>query len=358
MEKTFRVTPENNRFVLNGKFIPKARLGTLSITDIDNSIKSIKSYVDTLRTPNLIRKVSTSSYVDMLKANLNKVITITTDKKIRKGEVKEIMYHSYNNASHILLKEGAEYNIIRIQDIISLSFPSKPTIPISEIIQPDPFSNRKVGDLKLNVVLEFNNSSPKEISMKYLQKGISWMPFYYLEIDDTRKNAKLTLKAELVNDSEDIINTNLDLFIGEPNFEYSNYLTDLIDFKNLLNPDYDADSGNSNNLNYLSVSAYSISRDKNQYNQSQNKPKNYQDFYIYKISNENLKKNSRAHYQLFETELEYKHVYECDLLNINHQINSQKKEDNTVYHSLKFVNTTKNLLGEGPVTIIDNVTAP
>ena len=77
-------------------------------------------------------------------------------------------------------------------------------------------------------------------------------------------------------------------------------------------------------------------------------------FHIYKIENESLKKNSRAHYNLLETEMEYRHVYVCDLLNISNETNIQNKKDNKVYHSLKFVNKTDNLFAEGPITIIDD----
>jgi len=350
VEKTIKLTPQNNTFLLKDKFVPKARLGTLLIVDKDNSITSIKSFVDTIRTANLISRVSSTSYIDILKANLNKVVTITTDKKVRTGEVVELILYNQNSPSHIIFKEASEYNLLRINDILNISFPSKPIIPSSGIVQNDPYSVKKVTDLKLNIALEFKDSKAKEISMKYLQRGVSWTPFYYLELDDNRKVANLTLKAEVINDSEEIKESDLDLFIGEPNFEYSDYLTDLIDFKNLLNPDYDGGLGNSE----LYISALAVSGNKGAKAQGKSEPKNYQDFHIYKIENESLKKNSRAHYNLLETELEYRHVYVCDLLNISNEINIQNKKDNKVYHSLKFVNKTDNLFAEGPITIIDD----
>ncbi len=349
--KSIKLTPERNKFVLKENLIPKARFGSLLISDKDNSIESIKSYVDTILTPSLLSTVSTSSYVDVLKANLNKVVTITMKEKTRIGEVIKIIYQNSNSPSHIIFKEKTEYNLIRIYDIINISFSSRPEIPSSEIKQIDPYYNynKKETDLKLNILLEFNNSDPKEVSMKYLQRGVSWTPFYYLELDDNRNIASLILKAEVINDSEEIKDSDLELFIGQPNFEYSDHLSDLIDFVNLLNPDYDAGLGENS---IFSTHYAASSNGKNR--PSQNQSKNYQDFYIYNIKNESLKKNSRAHFTLFETDLEYSHIYQCDLLNINHQINTRKKEDNTVYHSLRFMNKTKNLLGEGPVTIIDD----
>lgn len=351
IEKTINLTPKNNEFIITDALVPRARFGTLLITDKENSIKNLKSYLDSIRTPKLLKVLNTSLYADMLKANLNKRVTIASEEKIREGEIVELIYSSYGNITHVLLQEGSKYDLIRIQDIISISFPSKPMVPYSKIPSKESYAANDKNELKLNLMLEFDNSKPKEVYMNYLQRGISWTPFYYLELDDNRNRAKLTLKAEVINDSEEIKETDIHLFIGEPNFKYSSHLTDLVDFKNLLNPNYDAGRSQPGLSNSYSLNeAVAISG----YAHNQNRVKNYQDYYVYKVENESLKKNSRAHYHLFETELEYRHIYVCDLLNINHQINSNRKEENKIYHNIHFVNTTENLMGKGSVTIIDD----
>ena len=131
-------------------------------------------------------------------------------------------------------------------------------------------------------------------------------------------------------------------------------MTDLVDYTYLLDPNYDAgmNSQYPNNRNLNALAGFDEVVVMGQRNQVS--PKNYQDYYIYSIEAENLRKNSRAHYKLFEVKLDYKHVYICDLLNIDHQINSRKNEDNRVFHNIQLVNTTDNLLGKGAITIIDN----
>ena len=351
VEKTFKLTPNKGKFTLKGDLVPKARFGTLLVQDKDNSIETIKSFVDTIRTPNLISSVKTASYQDILKANLNKLVTVITKERIRTGEVTEIVYRDSSYPTHVLFKERSHYDLIRISDIINLSFPTKPIIPVAERKEKYPRYKEEEKDVKLNLLLEFEDSDPKEVSLKYLQKGVSWTPFYYLELDDEKSIANFILKGEVINDSEEIKDSALDLFIGEPNFAYSSYLTDLVDFKHLLDPSYDAPPS----TNVRAIRATGLLNEASAYSPNQNKsPKNYHDFYVYTLENESLPMNSRAHYTLFEQELKYKHVYQCDLLNINHQRNTQQKKDNKVYHSLKYVNNTGNLLGEGPVTIIDN----
>lgn len=351
VEKTINLRPKGDRFLLMGDLVPKARYGTLLVRDKDNSIETVMSFIDTIRTPNLISRVKTASYQDILKANLNKPLTLTTEEGVKTGEVTEIVFRDGSYPTHILFKERSRYDLIRINDVVNLSFPNKPIIPVVERKEKYPSYKEEGEDVKLKLLLEFEDSDPKEVSLKYLQKGVSWTPFYYLELDDEKGVANFILKAEVINDSEEIKDAALDLFIGQPNFAYSSYLTDLVDFKHLLDPSYDAPPS----TNVRALRATALLNEVSVYSQNQNKsPKNYHDFYVYKLQNESLPMNSRAHYTLFEHELKYQHVYQCDLLNIDHQTNTQLKKDNQVYHSLKFVNQTGNLLGEGPVTIIDN----
>ena len=94
VEKTIELIPADNKFILKDNLIPKARFGTLFLSDNDDSILSIKSYVDTIRTPNLVSHTNTSMYHDLLKANLNETITITAHETSRTGEIVELVYTS------------------------------------------------------------------------------------------------------------------------------------------------------------------------------------------------------------------------------------------------------------------------
>ena len=50
------------------------------------------------------------------------------------------------------------------------------------------------------------------------------------------KKAELLLQAEIINDAEDLMNTDIDLVLGTPKFKFDMYLTDLLDYKNILDP--------------------------------------------------------------------------------------------------------------------------
>lgn len=58
-------------------------------------------------------------------------------------------------------------------------------------------------------------------------------------MDDEDNEVKLILNVEVVNDFEIIELFDIDLFIGEFNFKYLNYLIDLVDYIYLLDFNYD-----------------------------------------------------------------------------------------------------------------------
>lgn len=67
---------------------------------------------------------------------------------------------------------------------------------------------------------------PVRLGMAYLRKGITWIPEYALRIID-EETAELTLRGTLVNEVEDLINTDVHFVVGVPHFAYADYLTPL-----------------------------------------------------------------------------------------------------------------------------------
>ncbi|HEV3028653.1 MAG TPA: hypothetical protein VG457_13830, partial [Planctomycetota bacterium] len=65
------------------------------------------------------------------------------------------------------------------------------------------------------------NARPKRarVGMMYLQKGIRWIPSYRIEIDG-KGQAKVQLKATLVNELADLDNVDAHLVVGVPSFAF------------------------------------------------------------------------------------------------------------------------------------------
>jgi hypothetical protein len=81
--------------------------------------------------------------------------------------------------------------------------------------------------------------------------------------------------------------------------------------------------------------------------------------YLYTVRNATLEKGSRAHYTLFESKVNIKHLYEC-ILPVNNRGGFHEGASftfdaryNNVYHSIEILNNTKNPFTTGSVMIIN-----
>jgi hypothetical protein len=83
----------------------------------------------------------------------------------------------------------------------------------------------------LDYPLRLHVSGPEEngtarLGMAYLRKGITWIPEYSLRIID-ESTAELTLRATLVNEVEDLVDTDVHFVVGVPRFLHADLLSPL-----------------------------------------------------------------------------------------------------------------------------------
>jgi len=78
--------------------------------------------------------------------------------------------------------------------------------------------------LRVHVEGERKQEGRTPLGMAYLRKGITWIPEYALRVIDETA-AELTLRATLVNEVEDLINTDVHFVVGVPSFMYTEFLT-------------------------------------------------------------------------------------------------------------------------------------
>lgn len=70
------------------------------------------------------------------------------------------------------------------------------------------------------------NTETAGIWMQYMRNGYFWSPSYLLDISN-EKDANLKLEAVLVNNAENIENTDVSFVVGYPTFMYSDKITPL-----------------------------------------------------------------------------------------------------------------------------------
>ncbi|PKP17737.1 MAG: hypothetical protein CVU05_14990 [Bacteroidetes bacterium HGW-Bacteroidetes-21] len=355
--KNAQVNAVGGKFIL--PFTPDGLFGTFWISAAGERVPTIQ----TVDEKSVVNKEVTSIY-EMLKGNVGKKVKILTFSN-------ETVEATIETVSPMLIsmktKEG--WFSTSPDQIKSMHFTEKPESTFAE----------STGKNKL--MLTFANAGNKNIDMMYLQKGISWLPEYLVELLDD-KNAVVTLRATLINDAEDLNNAAVSFVVGVPNFKYNNILSPLCStdalttFLGSLNG-YSTSGGTGRFDNNVMANAM-LAQSYNSNNYDEPSPEytvdvfsaegtNNEDLFFYDFSGVSLKKGGRASYEILTAKLAYEHIYEVEIArNSDLYFNGKSAYDNTttansVWHSIKFTNTTKMPFTTGSAMVVDkenNITSP
>jgi hypothetical protein len=328
--------------------VGKALFGTLWVFSENGKITSINN-----STENVTEKKDIVSTFDLLNANIGKHALITFyDNKEVKAKIIEIK---------------GEIVVLNTDDGAWLTVPSK---EIRKLV----FNGEKPSlkyDVKTDrskIILNFKKDGSKKVNLSYLQKGIGWLPNYLIKILNDNQ-VQITLNSVLINDAEDIENSEIDFIVGVPNFKYSNVyspLTSKEDINKFLlslngGSSYgyynNFDNNNSAIMTQSLSNSYSSNRRRGYEQSSVSYNPNsfsgldgasYEDLYFYNIKNISLKKGERGNYELFTATMPMAHIYELALpTNATSsgyyvsKYNRPANNINKVWHSLKITNKTK-----------------
>jgi hypothetical protein len=209
-----------------------------------------------------------------------------------------------------------------------------------------------------------------EITMAYLEKGITWSPSYLVNVENN-KEADITLEAVLSNDVEDLENVDVSFVVGYPNFMFADSMSPLAlqqsvaaFVQGLLSP---GRSGGGSGITGQSVYQYQVGAaysntgvqgwpagpsgwsPNSAYSATQPMAgESNEDLYFYKQDNVTLKKGERARYTVFTGKAPYEHIYQWDIpdtMYVNDQGyrpsgNQQDSPTDQIWHALRIENTT------------------
>lgn len=327
------------------KNIPSALFGTFWIQSPDGKLNSVSSFNDKVAETSMIRS---NNFTLLLSANLGKKVRLHIGKEeIVEGVVEEMEKVKEKQENALLPEQFIVNNIltfrtesnwlsINVSEIRRVEFMEKP----KQILETKSLKDKPV--LQLNFA---NNNANQKVDIMYLQNGLSWVPGYLIELID-EKEAQLTLRAEVVNNAEDIKNTDINFVVGVPNFRFANRLSSLVDFYNQYVPA--VNGGFSNVLRTQSASTYSIDGESlSDLNIVANEVTGSaeEDLFFYNLKNFSLKKGGRGHYPIFSKKIDIAHIYECNIgaNNANQRYFQQNflfnaDNSNKVFHSVKVIN--------------------
>jgi hypothetical protein len=332
---------QKGKFII--KSLPEALFGTFWFYTNGKPISSLKSYESEEETDSQ----KATNLPEMLYANKGKNVELTL--KYGADNNTEIVgkIQDVNLQSGMIFLETTKPKVgfmsVLMNEIKAISFPTKPNTDYS------PLQKQRI------IEVEIDKATPQEnVEMAYLQRGIGWLPSYLVHLKDDKK-AQIVLRAELVNDAEDIKDATLSLVVGVPNFKYDRLVSPFVSnqtlesFLNQLN-------GSTTDLRYRQQSMSNmITTQSANYasmemdivggggNTDEVETQSQEDLFFYTRKGVSLPKGGRALYSLFTEEIDYKHIYEVELAQ-NNGYNVVYKQDNEqrndVYHSLELKNTT------------------
>ncbi len=213
---------------------------------------------------------------------------------------------------------------------------------------------------KRTVTLRLSGTNPGgkgRVVVQYLAKGITWAPSCAIEITDPKK-ARVTTKAEIIDEIEDLDNVSVSLVTGFPNLKFAD-VTDPMAMRgnlaaflsNLSNPAQGADYQGRGSVVVQQAVMDNMRSGREEmfpaYATGPQEGQTREELFFYDQRNVTLKKGERGYYPLFTTEVPYEHLYEWkigDALDEQEQYRnrdeggSEKVED--VWHSIRLTNTS------------------
>jgi hypothetical protein len=209
------------------------------------------------------------------------------------------------------------------------------------------------------------------LTMGYLEHGLGWTPSYLVSLQDD-KTAQITMQAVLVNDAEDLKDTDFFFVVGVPNFAYSNIPSPMALQQSLLEFMQAASRRDETNSRYSNaLMAQKTEGDMSGFGPAapsfagtteELQGVQEEDLFLYSRKNVTLARGERATYNVFSETVNCQHIYEWNLedqprvdgfgnpQNVNS--GSDRSAKDNVWHSLRLKNTTKFPWTSAPTMVI------
>jgi hypothetical protein len=311
--------------------------------DKDAGLHSIVIKTDTFRKEQTARSIH-----DFLQANTGKDITLY--RHIETGTAPKIsgklLYYDAVNKWMRLRTEDKKLLIVSAGDFDELAL---------EADAGGTFMTDSLTEIaKVTLSKPVSSTSASTIS---LQKGIQWFPSYQLRIVND-KEARLEMKATLVNNSDDYLNTPVDIIIGNPEMFFGDqvdpaciaYLSGQLTARSI--------SAFNQNVTYNAVQNGRVVKvyDNFDFGSEDKTGEQFEDLYFYKLGVLNLEKDARVIVPVLTTTVGYKDVYAADL-DIS-STSANEKNPLEAWHSYRITNSTTAPFTAGAVLVMNAAEQP
>ena len=327
--------------------IPRALFGTFWIHSPTKELKHVTSYNDLVTTKS---EDVARSFMELMQANKGKKMKIHIGKdEVYEGIPEEVIVKdlkgkekSIINSNVIVFKTATQWLTFFPAEIRRVEFMEKP----NQLLEKETTTNKNILSVNFRT-----KKAEQPLEMMYLENGLNWTPTYLIEMISETK-ARLSLRAEVTNNAEDIEGSDVNFVVGIPNFKYANKLSSLVDFLGMVYPNQNQYAMNnfSNSLATQTLS-YDIESTVTGATAPGRPMGNGVtgdsdgDLYFYNVKNVSLKKGGRGQYPVFSKEIKIAHIYECNVAQNATTTGFYQKDflftpdnKNPVFHSIKVMN--------------------
>jgi len=259
----------------------------------------------------------------------------------------------------LLLKSDGKLLALYFRNIARVTLPADP------ILQQPLEEERKALRFRVKGATGHAN-----LTVGYLEHGLGWTPSYLISLQDETK-AHITMQAVVVNDAEDLRDTDLFFVVGVPNFAYSNIPSPmalqqtLLEFMQAASRRNEGSAGpysNALSSQVVSEKAYFDAPAAPSFATTTEELQGVQeeDLFLYSRRNVTLVRGERATYNVFSEAVSYEHLYEWNLEdqlrvdgfgNPQNNASDRSMKDN-IWHSLRLKNSTKFPWTSAPTMVI------
>jgi hypothetical protein len=233
--------------------------------------------------------------------------------------------------------------------------------------------------------LTFSFDQPKQkqgLNLMYFRPGVRWIPTYRIELDpeNEKKQAKVELQAELLNEAEDFKDVPIDIVVGVPNFRFRQTPSPLTLESVLRNALLESDPQLMGQMsNSLSNAMYTQRSGEFRRNAAaanavaeggqidlpgELTATGAQDLFVYSLPKLSMEKGERAAVPIFTAKTPYRDVYTWEVHVSRSDIEAAPSgagvnspltlSNNEVWHQIELTNTTKLPWTTGAALLMQN----
>jgi len=352
--KNANVDTEDGNYTVSEE-LPMPLFGTFWMFSKSKELGAISSFDAEVEKP-----TEAVSIKDMLKANVGATVVLHKGDETVEGKIEKA------SDNIVVLTKSGKWSVVEIAGISKMELTSEPNLRYD--------LKQKQRVLHVNFL---SKKAKQDVDLMYLQSGLGWLPNYLIELTDKDK-AQLTLRATVINDAEDIKNTDISFVVGVPNFKYAKTTSPLFGvhqvagFLGQLGNRYQNLRNEMDNFsNTIASQSITYGTDADwagaSFTPSAVDGAAHEDLYFYNIKNVSIKKGGRSLHQILQTEIPIEHIYEADLPQngsndiYRRSLDFSSNHKNQVWHSIKVNNNSGKPFTTGTAmvtTIVDGKRKP